>query len=187
LTSTTLASIRAVSATNIWAVGSFSDGAVLEALILHWDGHSWAQFENPDPGSAANDLSGVRAVSASDAWAVGNFSDSGGEKNLILHWNGREWLRVASPDQGGRGNDNFLSGVTATSDRNAWAVGAAASGLVNKTLILRWNGTRWVHVASPNPGSSNDLIGVAASSSGNAWAVGTFDGVIGQALAIHCC
>jgi hypothetical protein len=104
-----------------------------------------------------------------------------------LRWNGRKWLHVASPDQGGPGNDNFLSGVTATSDRNAWAVGAAASGLVNKTLILSWNGTRWVHVASPDPGSSNDLYGVAASSSSNVWAVGSFDSAIRLAFAIHCC
>ena len=58
--------------------------------------------------------------------------------------------------------------------------------LVNKTLILRWNGTRWVRVASPDPGSSNDLNGVAASSSGNAWTVGTFNGTTREALAIHC-
>ena len=49
------------------------------------------------------------------------------------------------------------------------------------------NGTSWVQVASPNPGSSNDLNAVAASSPANAWAVGTFDGAIRQALAIHCC
>lgn len=59
---------------------------------------------------------------------------------------------------------------------------------MHKTLILRWNGARWVHVASPNPGSGNDLDGVAASSSANAWAVGTFNGpTTRQALAIHCC
>ena len=130
---------------------------------------------------------GIGATSAANAWAVGFSANGRADQTLILRWNGRKWLHVASPDQGGAANDNFLSGVTATSGRNAWAVGAAASGLVNKTLILRWNGRKWRHVASPNPGSSNDLFGVAASSSGNAWAVGTFNGATREALAVHCC
>jgi hypothetical protein len=94
---------------------------------------------------------------------------------------------VNSPDLGGPGNDNFLNDVVATSAGNAWAVGNVASGLGDKTLILRWNGTRWERVASPDPGSGNDLNGVAASSATSVWAVGTVDGAIRQALAIHCC
>lgn len=105
-----------------------------------------------------------------------------------LHWNGSKWLRVASPDLGGAGNDNVLNSVTLTSPGNAWAVGDASAGLVNKTLILHWNGARWVLVPSPNPGSSNDLNGVSASSPTNVWAVGTFDGpTTRENLAIHCC
>jgi len=77
--------------------------------------------------------------------------------------------------------------VTATSAGNAWAVGAYTVGTADqKTLILRWNGTKWTHVPSPNPVPSNDLTGVAASSGSNAWAVGASSND-SQAIAIHCC
>jgi hypothetical protein len=75
----------------------------------------------------------------------------------------------------------------AVSPTNIWAVGAFSDGSGFQTLILHWNGSKWVHVPSPSPGSSNDLNGVAASSATNAWAVGTFNGAIRQALAIRCC
>ena len=141
---------------------------------------------SPDPGDR-DSLNGIGATSATNAWAVGFSSNGTADQTLILHWTGAGWKQVASPDQGGPGNDNFLNGVAATSAGNAWAVGSAANGVMDLTLILRWNGTSWTQVASPNPGSSNDLNGVAASSPSNAWAVGSFDGAIRQALAIHCC
>jgi hypothetical protein len=40
------------------------------------------------------------------------------------------------------------------------------------TLILRWDGTRWSQVPSPNLSSYNYLLGVDAVSPADAWAVG---------------
>lgn len=62
----------------------------------------------------------------------------------------------------------FLTGVAATSARNAWAVGGTNGG---KTLIAHWNGTAWKRVPSPSPPGAQ-LHGVAATSATNAWAVG---------------
>ena len=39
-----------------------------------------------------------------------------------------------------------VSAVAATSARNAWAVGGGP-----RTMILRWNGTAWEQVHSPDP------------------------------------
>src|SRR5579862_7495566 len=61
-----------------------------------------------------------------------------------------------------------LSGVAATSARNAWAVGSAGV----KTLIVHWNGTAWKRVPSPSPAAGGGLDGVAATSARDAWAVG---------------
>ena len=44
-------------------------------------------------------------------------------RTLILHWNGKSWTQVPSPNPGGPSHGNLLFGVTATSARNAWAVG----------------------------------------------------------------
>ena len=46
-----LNSVRAVSATSVWAVGQLDDSAGYETLILHWNGTAWKQVPSPNPGS----------------------------------------------------------------------------------------------------------------------------------------
>jgi hypothetical protein len=48
--------------------------------------------------------------------------------------------------------------------------------LVLQTLVVRWNGSTWSIVPSPNANTANTnaLTAVDASASGNAWAVGTY-------------
>ncbi len=177
-----LAAVAATSASNAWAVGSTGNGT----LILHWNGTKWTHVASPSLGG----LRGVAATSGSNAWAVGFFYNGAlVQQTLILHWNGARWRRVASPNPGGSADENSLSGVAVTSAGNAWAVGRYLTGPASsKTLILRWNGSKWARVASPDPGTSNQLNAVRAWSASNAWAVGSFmNGGPSQALAIHCC
>jgi len=85
-------------------------------------------------------------------------------------------------------NETRLYGVAVTSLSNAWAVGIANDGSVNKTLILHCDGLAWKRVPSPNPGGTNetDLLGVAAVSTSDAWAVGYYgNGSAYQTLASH--
>jgi hypothetical protein len=114
-------------------------------------------------------LQSVTAVSASDAWAVGWFYGYGGENSwtLILHWNGRRWTRVPSPNPSFRGF-NVLTGVTALSTTNAWAVGGDEK---NGNLIAHWNGTRWRKVSSPHV-PYGSFGGVTATSASDALTVG---------------
>ena len=65
---------------------------------------------------------------------------------------------------------------------------------VVETLGLRWNGTKWSKVASPNPGGTTSAIddgtlcGVSADSATVAWAVGHyFNPTTGaeETLALH--
>ena len=55
---------------------------------------------------------------------------------------------------------------------------------------LHWNGSKWTHMVSPNPGDTSKMFAVAASSASNAWAVGEFtpdpSGTEHRALAFHC-
>src|SRR5262249_41742758 len=52
---------------------------------------------------------------------------------------------------------------------------AAIPCTVQDTLLLRWNGTTWSKVPSPNPGlARNVLDGVTAVSPTDAWAVGSY-------------
>jgi hypothetical protein len=175
-----LAGVSAVSATDAWAVGYKCSNAecappnlTYSTLIERWNGRKWSTVASPNPTS--NDqLTGVSAVSATDAWAVGtpNLPQSSSNQALILHWNGRKWSTTSIPDVS---IAFFLSGVTALSATNAWAVGDYYTDGGTHTLILHWNGRKWSKVASPNPSPTSDgLSGVSAVSAKDAWAVGSY-------------
>lgn len=168
--------VAAISASNVWAVGSYYGGTAERTLIEHWNGIAWKVIPSPNHGTSSNYLSGVAATSASNVWAVGTYYVSGVNRTLIEHWNGTAWKLLKSPNRGT--SDNQLVGVAVTSSSDAWAVGHDVSGSANETLIEHWNGTSWSIKTSPNPaGTSHDnyLTGVAATSATNAWAVGTFN------------
>jgi hypothetical protein len=129
-----------------------------------------------NPSSTSNELYGVSALSPTDAWAVGEYRDdaTGAYRSLILHWNGTAWTKVGSPNVSS--TNNVLTSVTAIGTANAWAVGSYVDDATraSRTLVLRWNGTAWTKVGSPNPSSrQNFLRGVGGGgSAGGIWAVG---------------
>ena len=128
----------------------------------------------------------VAAVSDNSAWAVGctdcgtgsgTFSTGTG-RTLMMRWNGTAWTRVPSPDPG---TSRTILGLAAASGGSAWAVGWTGNGsstspTSTRTLILRWNGSAWTQVPSPNPGPDSELVGVTATSADSAWAVGWTQG-----------
>lgn len=84
---------------------------------------------------------------------------------------------------------NQLLGVSAESATDAWAVGLYFNSVnVAQTLILRWNGTAWSQVPSPDPEPNGDWLGsVSALSPTDAWAVGVGRNSAGvdQTLILH--
>jgi hypothetical protein len=118
---------------------------------------------------------------------VGFFS-SNPARAIALHWNGSKWISVTVPDPANPEAGTLLDGVTATSARNALAVGLSETTTTEQGFILRWDGTAWQQVPAPSPGTVTALSAVAATSASNAWTVGRFaTTVVSQALAIHCC
>lgn len=171
--SSSLNAVSAISRSDVWAVGHSSR----DSLILHWNGRKWSQVPSPSPGQLSTGLSGVAGVSATSAWAVGTADNDGGGQVLILRWNGRSWARAAPASLG---SVSFLSGVAAVSRSDAWAVGEyypTGASQSSVTLILRWNGTTWSHVPSPNAGRDGNpaLNAVSAASASSAWAVGNYE------------
>jgi hypothetical protein len=75
----TLHGLSAVSANDVWAVGS-------GGLILNWNGTQWSQVANPSGQGAS--LTAVAALSANDAWAI---SLNGA---VTEQWNGTQWTSV---------------------------------------------------------------------------------------------
>ncbi|MEX2459510.1 MAG: carboxypeptidase-like regulatory domain-containing protein [Actinomycetota bacterium] len=147
---------------------------------------AWDIVPSANVGSAPSELLGVSSPVAGQVWAVG----SGGVKSLIEKWNGSSFVTVRSPSV--RGRDTVLEDVFARTTADAWAVGHAdrTDFVGSQTFIVRWNGSTWARVPSPNRGTADDsniLTGVASITATDAWAVGTFSNFAsgGQALTLR--
>ncbi|HZI59906.1 MAG TPA: fibronectin type III domain-containing protein [Pyrinomonadaceae bacterium] len=172
-----LHSVSAVSANDVWAVGSsHNGGAPARTLIQHWDGTQWSIVSSPSPDSQLNELHGVAALSANNVWAVGY---RGGTRNetpletLILHWDGANWRQVASPNIAGGANQ--LSGITAISANDIWAVGSAGGA----PLTMHWDGNAWsvVPVRVRSGLSTERFTAVAGTAANDVWVVGQGKGI----------
>ncbi len=176
LTQDQLFSITAISASNIWAVGSSHGKQTSKTLIEHWNGTAWSIVSSPNTQFAGNGLNSVTAISASNIWAVGEAYTQYGypSQTLIEHWNGSAWSIVSSPNAPGSQNNDLL-GVTAISGNNIWAVGRWDAGSQSyRTLIEHWNGSAWGIVSSPNGVSNPSALQAVAwvPTLTSIWAVG---------------
>lgn len=161
--------IAAVSASNIWTVGSYQG----QVLIERWNGKQWSIVPTP---KTRGELDALTAISANDIWALGASYNTTTYQPLIEHWNGTQWSIVQSPTSGRSG----LTALAAVSSNDIWAVGSSTTTVdrnssTEQTLIEHWNGSQWSIVPSPNISSDYDnfLSGVVAVSANNVWAVGS--------------
>jgi hypothetical protein len=167
-----LHAVSGTSANDVWAVGVTHNGYFPgRTLIQHWDGAEWRIVPSPSPDDQVNELRGVAALSANDVWAVGYSFGTQSESNidtLILHWDGVTWSEVASPNVLGVANE--LSGITAISANDIWAVGSAGGA----PLAMHWNGNAWsVFPIQVSSGLSGErLTAVSGTASNDIWAVG---------------
>jgi hypothetical protein len=86
------------------------------------------------------------------------------------------WSIVPSPNVGEAGGDfdNGLSSLAVVSPNDIWAVGNWGTyGAARSTLAMRWNGSTWTKVNTPNgPNEVNWLLSADAVASNDVWAVG---------------
>jgi hypothetical protein len=172
-----LHSVTALSAKNVWAVGTEGYPQIYHTFVEHWNGASWTRMSSPNaPGNSF--LNSVKALSTKNIWAVGSSSVTYplASQTLIEHWDGKTWRIVQSPN--GDGNLKAeLNSVAVISENDIWAVGQLEDKSYEyRTLIEHWNGQQWHSVLSPNAGHANDgnaLSGSAGFSTTMVWAVGT--------------
>jgi hypothetical protein len=176
-------SISAVSATDIWVVGTTvnTTTGTTTAEALHFNGTAWAVVPMQQPGTNTPTISAVTAISATDAWAVGEdigATSAPGGSTLIEQWNGAKWSIVPSPTPGA---DPGLTGVAARGSSDVYAVGnnlPSINGGVVQGLILRWNGSTWSQDTDPTDGTYSPLFAAATvPGAANEWAVGTLSNV----------
>ena len=107
--------MTAISANDIWAVGSLLvDNESLYALYEHWDGTAWTAQVGPLYGFVRS----VSADAANDIWAVGYNNNS----TFAEHYDGTKWKLVPTPNVGT--GPNSLGGVIALAPNDVWAVGS---------------------------------------------------------------
>lgn len=163
--------VAAVSATDIWAVGTGLnyESESLGLLIEHWDGSQWSVVPSP---TSTGSLNSVTAISTNNVWAVG-MTGNGPSASLIEHWDGSQWSIVQHPAPS---DDRVeLYGVAAVSATDIWAVGLYSNHSIHTGtgLFEHWNGKKWSIVPPPTSGGVT-LSAVAAISPTDVWAVGTF-------------
>ncbi|MBG0568623.1 hypothetical protein [Actinoplanes aureus] len=191
-----LTAVAGASPSQLWAVG-FSAQSAYDPdspadpdrgvpLILRGDGASWS-VEPVEMLGAYGHLTAVDLTGPADGWAVGSSAAGVGAtpRGLILRWNGSVWLPVAVPDTGTQ--PVHLTGVSATSTKDAWAVGySGVLGSTAQAIVWHWNGQDWRQVdLGVDPGAQTVLFSVSAASDGSVWAVGyrrAADRQVGYAL-----
>lgn len=178
-----LTGVAALSATNVWAVGSSCSSTNIErTLVLHWNGSTWSVMRSPNVGLYSNSLRQVVALSPTDIWAVGGYETARSQfpfRTLVLHWNGTAWRVVPSPNYGTADMGSGLADITAVSATNLWAVGTwRTRGGNGGALMMRWNGAAWKLV--PTPASSKyEPDSIDAVSANDIWVTGTRYSTVG--------
>jgi hypothetical protein len=165
------------------------------ALTEHWDGSSWRVLSMSSP-SGSSSLAGVSCRSGGSCIAVGSaFVERSPATALVERWNGSTWSRQRTP-RVGHARSARLTGVSCPSARVCVAVGVAAVGSVvhERSLVERWNGSRWEVQSTPQPAhsSGSSLQAVVCVSARFCEAVGGSDGgmlsdggTVGRALALR--
>lgn len=173
-----LAAITAISANDIWAVGSAGSAP----LALRWDGNAWSVVPMQLSSNLISErLTAVSGTASNDIWVVGQgkgfFATQTSAK--IRHWDGNRWTQklcfassASNPPDGYEGEgapDSYITGVAAAASNDVWAVGALGSG----PMILHWDGRAWTAVTHPRafPNTAS-LRAVANVRGGSAWSVG---------------
>jgi hypothetical protein len=166
---TFLQAVDAISANDVWAVGSTAGRSSAKPLILHWNGSSWNVVAGP--ASAVGVLISVSGSASGDVWAVGN-DETSSSGPLVLHWNGTAWSTVPLPTPNADLSD--VDSVLSISPTSAWIVGGHRPGGLGtlQPLTWRWNGTAWRFVTTPNVGPFAVLDEVDTAPGAAVWAVG---------------
>jgi hypothetical protein len=166
---TSLSAVAALSANDVWAVGS---------LIEHWNGSAWSVVAT---ASGDADFTSVSASAANDVWAAGTGLPSGvggcgyGAAAFVDHWDGSHWTSVSAAVPPSGSSISGLTAVSAASASDVWVVGgtgvSSGRAFAYAPFVEHWDGAHWNTLSTPTARTAGGLAGVAARP-GVAFAVG---------------
>lgn len=177
-TPNSLSGVAVVSASNVWAVGSFRNASsALQSLVMNWNGTSWTATALTQQGLGDNELMGVTTINSTDVWAVGYWSPTltSTRQTLAWHWNGTTWSPTFPPNNSPGVFSSTLFGVSASGANDVFAVGRHVYGDNSYPIIEHWDGVNWTLTQPSQVNPYQILFGVKVVSSTLAWAVGFDD------------
>jgi hypothetical protein len=172
-----LDTIAASSATNVWAFGreQAADHNLYD-YALHWAGHSWTISHK---WKTDNLFTHTVVLSPHDVWA---FSDT---SLGTWHFDGTVWTQISTPA--------YLHTASALSHSDIWAAGLSTSA-TRDPVVAHWDGHVWSPVPIPAipslPGSAAWFSSIDAISSRDVWVGGAREvklqgNTISKAVALH--
>jgi len=136
------------------------------------------------------DLYGVACPSDTSCVAAGVIlQDDDSVRPVVAQWNGSTWSLALAPvpDNAPRGSGGGLRGAGCATPTQCFAVGSYTIDQRTRTLIERWDGTRWSLVSrlAPDGAKGSSLVSTSCGSPTSCMAVGTagFDTTGRQTLA----
>lgn len=176
--------IKMFSATDGWAFDGAGD-------ILHYDGTAWRQAPISLLGGVkVNGVIAFDMVSPTEGWAVANVTTAAGPTITFLHYLSPRWgsqwsmeqSAIAVPGLNMSSPSLSIYGFSATTNGDAWAVGAAYASVTNGQgtsnqaglIFHRVNGVWRVASALNQPNASTELIpsSIVMTSPTSGWIAG---------------
>ena len=175
---------------DVWAVGSYTDQSVNlnRALAEHWDGAQWSTSAARNNSTYTNVLNAVTVAPGSSGgagvFAAGYYTTTNNTKQtLVEYFDGANWNLYNSPSVGL--GSNTLSGISASSSSDVWAVGTYRSGGQDYALAIHYNGSYFDYTTVNDNilGHFNSVVDIEPN---DVWAAGSvFNGDANQPLLAH--
>jgi hypothetical protein len=147
--------------------GSAQPGSTATSCVPRWRTVASSNVPN---------LVDVAALSPTDVWAVGTKGSDDQRIPVIVHWNGRKLEVVQGFRLSSNRRSGSLTGVSALSSRDVWAVGfEGGDRKIDLPVVEHWNGTRWQAVPTRRLRMGAELWGIKAISQNDVWVVGQND------------
>lgn len=129
-----LAAVAAVSARNVWAVGTRLDGSRLRTLAVHYNGQRWSVVASASSGSLVDYLDAV-TPGEGRVWAAGATLTPAGRSHVLLECTGGGTSALARDAVGAHAG--AVTSLDLQSDGFGFAVGFGPDSTgVDRTLVL---------------------------------------------------
>lgn len=143
--------VQALSATDVWAVGSrpTADDGERRPAVARFDGTAWTWL--PEPGiPSSNAVEQVVPLAPDDVWVYSNVH--------LAHWDGSAWTTIDAP--GGS-----IADIAVDGSGTLWAATPYSDG----AALSRYTGGSWQPVTAPAGARLHDVAAVGTST---IWGVG---------------